>query len=70
MNYKHFVEENLKPINKKLNFQRCFCSIIGIISISVIILLTFGQIRDMQKENHEFAVCLLLIIHAGLLLIN
>ncbi|CAF0828666.1 unnamed protein product [Rotaria sordida] len=70
MNYKPFVEEKFKRINKKLNFQRWFYSIIGIITISVIILLTLEQIRDMKKENNEFTICLLLIIHSVYVLIS
>ncbi|CAF4036568.1 unnamed protein product [Rotaria sp. Silwood2] len=70
MNYKPFVEEKFKRINQKLNFQRWFYSIIGIITISVIILLTLEQIREMKKENYEFAICLLLIVHSVFVLIS
>jgi hypothetical protein len=70
MNNKSFVEEKSKLINKKFNFQRWFYSIIGILTIFVIILLTFRQIRNMKKENPEFAFCLLLIIQSSLLLSN
>jgi hypothetical protein len=61
-----FVEETTKLMNKKLNFQRWFYSLIGLMTISVIILLTLGQIRDMKKENQEFAIYLLLLIHSSL----
>ncbi|CAF2938950.1 unnamed protein product [Rotaria sp. Silwood2] len=70
MNYKPFVEEKFKRINQKLNFQRWFYSIIGIITISVIILLTLEQIREMKKENYEFAICLLLIVYSVFVLIS
>jgi FtsH-binding integral membrane protein len=60
MNCKSFVEEKSKLMNKKLSFQRWFYSIIGLITISGIVLLTLEQIRHMKKENHEFAFCLLL----------
>ncbi|CAF0757281.1 unnamed protein product [Rotaria sordida] len=30
-----------------------------------IILLTLGQIRNMKRENNEFAICLLLLVHSG-----
>ncbi|CAF4761566.1 unnamed protein product [Rotaria sp. Silwood1] len=70
MNYKPFEEEKFKRINKKLNFQRWFYSIIGIITISIIILLTLGQIQDMKKENYEFAICLLLIVHSVFVIIS
>jgi len=68
MNCKSFVEEKSKLMNKKLSFQRWFYSIIGLITISGIVLLTLEQIRHMKKENHEFAFCLLLIVHSSLLL--
>lgn len=67
-NKRFFVENNLKLINKKLNFQRWFYSLIGSIIISMIILLTFQQIRYMKNNNHEFAIYLLFIIHSSLLL--
>lgn len=67
MGYKPFAEEKLKRINKKLNFQRWFYSIIGIITISIIILLTLGQIRDIKNDNNEFAIYILFLIHSGLI---
>ncbi|CAF3373243.1 unnamed protein product [Rotaria sp. Silwood1] len=30
-----------------------------------IILLTLGQIRTMKRDNNEFAICLLLLVHSG-----
>jgi hypothetical protein len=63
-----FVEDKSKLINKKLNFQRWFYSIIGLIIISIIILLTFGQIRYIKKYNYEFAIYILFIVHSSLLL--
>jgi hypothetical protein len=70
MNSKPFTKDESKLINKKLTFQRCFYSIIGTVIIFVIILLTFGQIRDMKKDNREFAFYLLILIHSGLVLLN
>ncbi|CAF3176293.1 unnamed protein product [Rotaria socialis] len=70
MNYKPFIEEKTKRINKKLNFQRWFYSILGIITISIIVLLTIEQIRDMKKESNELAICLLLIAHSVAVLVS
>ncbi|CAF5198012.1 unnamed protein product, partial [Rotaria sp. Silwood1] len=40
--------------------------LIGIITMIPIILLTLGQIRTMKRDNNEFAICLLLLVHSGL----
>ena len=60
------IEEQTKLINKKLNFQRCFYSIIGIGTTCVIIFLTYDQIRNIKQNNHEFAFYILLVIHSSI----
>ena len=60
------IEEKSKLTNKKLNFQRCFYSLIGSGIILGIIFLTFGQIRNLTKENHEFALYILVLIYSGI----
>ncbi|UJR30482.1 hypothetical protein I4U23_018015 [Adineta vaga] len=59
-----FSKEKLQILNRNFRFQRWFYSFIGIGIISVILILTYEQIHTMKKENHEFAFCLLLIIHS------
>ena len=67
MHYRAYVDEKLKLINKKLNFQRWFYAFIGIINVLAIIFLTLRQAQNIEKQNHEFAFFLLLIEHSGLL---
>jgi hypothetical protein len=69
MSCKSFFDEQKKLINKKFIFQRWLYGIVGILTMIPIILLTIGQIRDMERDNNEFAVCLLLLVHSGLFLI-
>lgn len=70
MNSKSYADEKLKQINKNFNFQRWFYSTVGFLTIFVIILLTFEQMRIMKKDNHEFAFCLLIVVNSGLILLT
>ena len=65
MSYKSVVEEQKMLMNKKFLLQRWLYASVGILTMIPIILLTIEQIRIMRKENNEFALSLLLIIHSG-----
>jgi hypothetical protein len=70
MSYKPFVDEQEKLINKKFLFQRWLYALVGILTMIPIILLTFGQIRNLKRENNEFAFYLLLLVQSGLFILK
>ncbi len=70
MSYKSCVDEQEKLMNKRIIFQRWLYALVGILTMIPIILLTIGQIRNMERYNNEFAICLLLIVHSGLFKLN
>jgi hypothetical protein len=55
---------------KKFIFQRWLYGLVGILTMIPIILLTFGQIQNIKKDNNEFAFYILLLVHSGLLILN
>ncbi|CAF0835081.1 unnamed protein product [Adineta ricciae] len=61
-----FSNEKFQIFKKNFRYQRWFYSFIGIGTVSVILFLTYGQIRDMKNDNYDFAFCLLLIIHSSI----
>jgi hypothetical protein len=65
MNSKSLVDEKNKMI-----LQRWFYALVGILTMIPIILFTLEQIRNIKKDNNEFAFYLLLLVHSGLLIFN
>ena len=65
MSYESVMDEQKILMDKKFLFQRWLYVSVGILTMIPIILLTIEQIHNMKKEDNEFALCLLLIIHSG-----
>lgn len=66
MSYKPFFNENSQAMNPKLVLQRWLYVLVGILTMLPIILFSVGQILHMKRDDHEFAICLLFLIHSGL----
>ena len=65
--YSVFEGKQQALMRKKLILQRVFYAVIGVFTMVPIILFAVGQIRTMRREDTDFVVCLLILVHAGLL---
>ena len=65
MSYKLFVDQKETLMRRKLLFQRWFYAFAGVLTMIPVILLTWGEMQNFKQENHDFAFCLLLLVHSG-----